>query len=111
MAAQQACEVLYNLYQQTAHYSELSSEEVHLNLQHSSSSLEKGEPMTASSSSSNAQAIDNVENFSVIRTKKGNIKPRGLNQQRYVRSIQTHDVNFGIGPAGTGKPTWLLPVR
>ena len=106
-AAQQACEVLYNLYQQTAHYSELSSEEVHLNLQHSSqsfsTSLEKEEPMTASSSSSNAQAIDNVESFSVIRTKKGNIKPRGLNQQRYVRSIQTHDVNFGIGPAGTGK--------
>ena len=107
LAAQQACEVLYNLYQQTAHYSELSSEEVHLNLQHTSqshsSSLEKEEPMTAPSSSNNAKAIDNVESFSVIRTKKGNIKPRGLNQQRYVRSIQTHDVNFGIGPAGTGK--------
>ena len=39
----------------------------------------------------------------MIRTKKGNIKPRGLNQQRYVRAIQTHDINFGIGPAGTGK--------
>ena len=54
-------------------------------------------------SASNLQSADNVESFSVIRTKKGNIKPRGLNQQRYVRSIQTHDINFGIGPAGTGK--------
>jgi len=46
---------------------------------------------------------ENVESFPVIRTKKGNIKPRGGNQQRYVRSIQTHDINFGVGPAGTGK--------
>jgi len=31
------------------------------------------------------------------------IQPRGPNQQNYVRSIQEHDINFGIGPAGTGK--------
>ncbi len=106
-AANCASEVLYNLYQQTAHYTELSSEEVHLNLQHSSQLLSpspsKEAPMTQNSSTSNFQPADNVESFSVIRTKKGNIKPRGLNQQRYVRAIQTHDVNFGIGPAGTGK--------
>ena len=106
-AANCASEVLYNLYQQTAHYTELSSEEVHLNLQHSSQLLSpspsKEAPMTQNSSTSNLQPADNVESFSVIRTKKGNIKPRGLNQQRYVRAIQTHDVNFGIGPAGTGK--------
>jgi phosphate starvation-inducible PhoH-like protein len=113
VAAQRATEVLYNLYQETAHYAELSPEEVHLNLQHSSQSfssssssspsLSKEAPMTQTPSTSNAQPVDNVESFSVIRTKKGNIKPRGLNQQRYVRAIQTHDVNFGIGPAGTGK--------
>ena len=56
-----------------------------------------------SPSANNPEPSDEIETFSVIRTKKGNIKPRGLNQQRYVRSIQTHDVNFGIGPAGTGK--------
>lgn len=44
------------------------------------------------------------ENGSVlIRTKKASIKPRGLNQQRYVRSVQRNDINFGVGPAGTGK--------
>jgi phosphate starvation-inducible PhoH-like protein len=103
IAAQRATEVLYNLYQQTAHYTELSPEEVHLNLQHSSQSSSLEAPMTQTPSTSTAQTVDNVDSFTVIRTKKGNIKPRGLNQQRYVRAIQTHDVNFGIGPAGTGK--------
>jgi phosphate starvation-inducible protein PhoH and related proteins len=31
------------------------------------------------------------------------IGPRGLAQKRYVDSIRTHDLTFGIGPAGTGK--------
>ncbi len=39
----------------------------------------------------------------VISTRKAQIRPRGPNQQGYVRSILTHDINFGIGPAGTGK--------
>ncbi|MET1078682.1 MAG: PhoH family protein [Pseudomonas sp.] len=38
-----------------------------------------------------------------LRTRKGMIRPRGANQQRYVKSILDHDINFGIGPAGTGK--------
>ncbi|HQQ63233.1 MAG TPA: PhoH family protein [Pseudomonadales bacterium] len=38
-----------------------------------------------------------------IRTKKGSVKPRGAMQNTYVRAIQRHDINFGIGPAGTGK--------
>jgi len=38
-----------------------------------------------------------------LRTKKGVIKPRGVNQQRYVKAILDNDINFGIGPAGTGK--------
>jgi phosphate starvation-inducible PhoH-like protein len=85
-ACQNALDILFNLYQETAHYPELPIEEVHLN-----------------QNASNIESSSNVENFSVIRTRKGNIKPRGLNQQRYVRAIQTHDINFGIGPAGTGK--------
>ncbi len=38
-----------------------------------------------------------------IQTKRGAIRGRGPNQQRYLRNIATHDLNFGIGPAGTGK--------
>lgn len=46
---------------------------------------------------------DNVEELTLIRTKKCTIKARGRNQQHYVRAIQSYDINFGIGPAGTGK--------
>jgi phosphate starvation-inducible protein PhoH and related proteins len=39
----------------------------------------------------------------VIKVKKGTVRGRGANQQRYLHAIATHDINFGIGPAGTGK--------
>jgi len=38
-----------------------------------------------------------------IITKRGAIRGRGPNQKRYLRNISRHAVNFGIGPAGTGK--------
>lgn len=39
----------------------------------------------------------------IIRTLRGNVRGRGPTQQQYLRYIKEHDVNFGIGPAGTGK--------
>lgn len=39
----------------------------------------------------------------LIRTPRSSVKPRGHHQQQYVKSIREHDINFGIGPAGTGK--------
>lgn len=39
----------------------------------------------------------------IIKTKRGLIKARGENQQIYLRRVMTHDINFGVGPAGTGK--------
>ncbi|MDG0968875.1 MAG: PhoH family protein [Porticoccaceae bacterium] len=95
--AEQALSVLKNLYQETSEFSDITPEEVHLHLR------EFERKTSMKSSPNNQETISELDNFSVIRTKKGNIKPRGLNQQRYVRSIQTHDINFGIGPAGTGK--------
>lgn len=38
-----------------------------------------------------------------IRVKRGVIKGRGANQSRYLQAIANHDINFGVGPAGTGK--------
>ena len=95
--AKHAVDVIFNLYQETAHYSDVTPEEVHLHLRQ----FERPKPMDQSANS--VQSVNDIDNFSIIRTKKGNIKPRGINQQRYVRSIQTHDINFGVGPAGTGK--------
>ncbi|MEM0955654.1 MAG: PhoH family protein [Pseudomonadota bacterium] len=46
---------------------------------------------------------DHSEKVVTIRTKRSPVKPRGKNQQNYVRQISRCDLNFGIGPAGTGK--------
>ena len=49
------------------------------------------------------QEIEGYDNEVVIRTRKGNIKPRNSNQVEYVKNVLNHDITFGIGPAGTGK--------
>ena len=38
-----------------------------------------------------------------IRTRKKTMEPRTEAQRAYVRALQTHELTFGIGPAGTGK--------
>ena len=38
-----------------------------------------------------------------IKVKRGTVRGRGANQSKYLHQIATHDINFGIGPAGTGK--------
>jgi len=38
-----------------------------------------------------------------IKTPKKSIIPRGKNQRNYIQSINKNDINFGVGPAGTGK--------
>ena len=51
--------------------------------------------------------LDNPQALTVeqklIKTRRKVIKTRNANQAQYVESIQNHDVNFGVGPAGTGK--------
>ncbi len=39
----------------------------------------------------------------VIKTKRGQIRGRGAAQKSYLQNIQSQDLCFGIGPAGTGK--------
>ncbi|HSR68395.1 MAG TPA: PhoH family protein [Acidobacteriota bacterium] len=46
----------------------------------------------------------------VIRTPIREVVPRGANQTRYVRMIDSHDLVFGIGPAGTGKTYLAVAV-
>ncbi|HSG04482.1 MAG TPA: PhoH family protein [Marinobacterium sp.] len=81
-------ELLEKLYQDALDGQPLSPSEVHLALQ------QTGITQTR------AKAEDSEVS---VRTRKMLIRPRGENQQGYVRSIRYHDINFGIGPAGTGK--------
>ena len=49
-----------------------------------------------------AEAVDGAQEVT-IKVKRGVIKGRGANQARYLHAIANHDINFGVGPAGTGK--------
>jgi phosphate starvation-inducible protein PhoH and related proteins len=77
--------VLRQLYRETRDNKDLPPDTVHLYLQESG--LEN--------LSESLQHSDGHKPV-VLRTKRMTIQPRGPNQQE-------HDINFGIGPAGTGK--------
>jgi phosphate starvation-inducible PhoH-like protein len=38
-----------------------------------------------------------------VRTARGAVRARGPTQTDYLHNVRTHDLTFGIGPAGTGK--------
>lgn len=84
-----AGEILKGLYQQAENES-LSPPDVHLFLQ--SSGIE----------SLITPKFDDIQQVS-IHTRRGVIKGRGPNQQRYLRCMADDDITFGVGPAGTGK--------
>ena len=44
-----------------------------------------------------------TKNFTLIKTSRKSVKPRGQHQNNYVKNIRENDISFGIGPAGTGK--------
>ncbi len=87
-AARAAGEVLKKLYQ-AAETEQLSPQRVHLHLQEAGvESLLLG--------GADEQEV-------TIQTRKASIRGRGPNQKRYLNNMLTHDINFGVGPAGTGK--------
>ncbi len=45
-----------------------------------------------------------------VKLKKALILPKSRQQNAYLEAISRHDINFGIGPAGTGK-TWLAVAK
>ncbi len=84
--------VIKELYATTDHEA-VTPEGVHLILQQKAGDLELETP---------AAQIKGVET-AVIKTPRAVIKGRGTNQLRYLHNIRSHDVSFGVGPAGTGK--------
>ena len=51
-----------------------------------------------------------VLSLNILSRRGKNIRPKTLNQKRYVDAIDQHTVVFGIGPAGTGK-TYLAVAK
>jgi len=90
-AAKQAEEVLLDLYAR-AQREPVDSERVHMALQ--------AARMNGNAAEGGAvEAPDELK----VRTARGAVRARGANQLEYLQNVRTHDLSFGIGPAGTGK--------
>ena len=88
-AVRAAGDLINHLYAETATLENLGGDHLNLALQQSRNHLQK-------SVSGTVTALD-------AHNKKGPIKTYGVHQEHYLKNIATHDINFGIGPAGTGK--------
>ncbi len=86
-------QVLKHLYKEAGHGIELTPTEIHLCLQQHGIKEDPGEVLDNSS----------PEGELSLHTRAGVVRPRSANQKNYIHNILTHPVNFGIGPAGTGK--------
>ena len=90
-AVNAASSTLEHLYKETATGETLNPNAIHLALGETAQALDE-----------NAEGADTASSL-FIRTPKSSVKPRSSHQRDYVESIRRHDINFGIGPAGTGK--------
>lgn len=97
--------VLNQLYQETHTARHMTPDDVHLVLREClMNSPATEDKLSSAHPASSSQTDSDHESAELsMRTRKGTIKPRGDNQKNYVRHILQHDINFGIGPAGTGK--------
>jgi phosphate starvation-inducible PhoH-like protein len=88
-SVRRAGRIIEGLYAETGKGA-LTPEKVHLYLQEAGAGAER-------------TATEADDHGIVIRTPHAFITPRSVNQRHYLRNILRHDLNFGIGPAGTGK--------
>ncbi|OMH33714.1 PhoH family protein [Motiliproteus sp. MSK22-1] len=82
-------DILQDLYEEAKTGRLLTPELVHLSLQEADVEHQQDSEGSAP--------------FYSIQTKKALIRSRGPNQRSYIKNIRDLDINFGIGPAGTGK--------
>jgi phosphate starvation-inducible PhoH-like protein len=61
-------------------------------------------------SADHAESPADVLSLDILSRRGRTIRPKTLNQKRYVDAIDDHTVVFGIGPAGTGK-TYLAMAK
>nr|VFK26640.1 MAG: phosphate starvation-inducible protein PhoH [Candidatus Kentron sp. MB] len=85
-SAQVAGEILRKLYDITCNET-VTPDKIHLFLQQAS----------------REDMLEENHTETIIRIRRGIIKGRGPNQCNYLDRMKTFDLNFGIGPAGTGK--------
>lgn len=92
-AAEAGGDLLLSMFEMTG-TERLDPERVHMLLQESL--MNDADANTQAANEADAEAV-------AIQTRRKLVRPRGANQMAYLKSIQQHDLAFGIGPAGTGK--------
>lgn len=90
-AAAQTQRLLQQLYADTEH-EVLDEHAIHLR-------LGAYRDVTTTTASTPADPMQDI----AVRVKRGTLRGRGTNQRNYLHAIASHDINFGVGPAGTGK--------
>ena len=90
--------MLSQLYVETREQETLAVETVHLLLQESGV-IE----LLAREGAGDEAGTTPGDSPTIVKTRKKTVKARGANQKNYVAAIRQHDLNFGVGPAGTGK--------
>ena len=88
-------QALYALYELAAD-KQIGKEDIHLLMKQVESQQREETAQPAGRDADESQTT-------IINTRYGKVRPRGKNQQHYLYNIQHNDINFGIGPAGTGK--------
>jgi phosphate starvation-inducible PhoH-like protein len=68
------------------------------------------EERTGGSSARAGESPAEVLSLDILSRRGRTIRPKTLNQKRYVDAIDRHTIVFGIGPAGTGK-TYLAMAK
>ena len=91
-----ASNAIKDLYASTSNGSELSKEQIQM-------VINKNIDL-------NPDVISEDLKDQIIKTPKKIIKPRGNNQNHYISNMVKYEVNFGVGPAGTGK-TYLAVAK
>lgn len=96
-AVENAALILQRLYALTETESPLSPSIIHLAI------MESTDPDWLQSQEQEKSTLAEHQSVLLIATPKCSIKPRSRHQNNYVDAIRNHDINFAIGPAGTGK--------
>jgi len=88
-----AVRILEQLYEDTGTGNELLPEDIHLLIKKTDVNYKAHSEKTGRS----------FIGMPVLKSRKGLVKPRSENQEHYIKCICDYDINFGVGPAGTGK--------
>ncbi|WP_036537246.1 PhoH family protein [Oceanobacter kriegii] len=103
---QRASQLLERLYLETGSGTPITPDLIHLLLSEDVMNQSDAEESAEADDSQAAEPVANEvarEDSLLIKTPQTYVKVRGKHQREYIEQVRKYDINFGIGPAGTGK--------